>query len=71
MESGAGFLAPQGTATVRVVKERTAENKQSNPWWNEDNCPRLNEYLMNSRYPAVRGKCGESCLELGLDPVPK
>ena len=26
---------------------------------------------MNSRYPYLRGKWDEACLELGLDPVPK
>ena len=26
---------------------------------------------MNSWYPSLRGHCDETCLELGLDPVPK
>ena len=26
---------------------------------------------MNSRYPYLRGKCDEACLELGLDTVTK
>ena len=26
---------------------------------------------MNSRYTYLRGQCGEACLELGLDTVPK
>ena len=25
--------------------------------------------MANSRYPSLRGKCNEACLELGLDPV--
>ena len=26
---------------------------------------------MNSRYPYLIGQCDETCLDLGLDPVPK
>ena len=71
MESGDELSAPQDTATVRVVEERRAENKKSNHWWLEDNWPRLNESLVNSRYPSLRGHFDEACLELGIDPVPK
>ena len=39
--------------------------------WSEANWPSLKEALVNSRYPSLGGQCGESCLELGLDPVPK
>ena len=31
----------------------------------------LKKYLVNSRYPDVRGQYDEACLELGLDTVPK
>ena len=71
MISGAVFLSPLDTATVRVAKERLEAKKQRNSWWTEENWPRLKKYLVNSWYPSVRGKCDESCLQLGLDPVPK
>ena len=71
MELGAELLAPQDTATVRVAEERRAAKKQRNHWWAEANWPRLKEALVNSRYPSLRVKCDEACLELGLDPVPK
>ena len=35
MESCAEFLAPQGTATVRVVEERRSGKKERNHWWSE------------------------------------
>ena len=41
MESGAKFLAPQDTSTVRVVEERHAPKKQRNQWWTETKWPRL------------------------------
>ena len=31
----------------------------------------MNKYVVNSRYPYLRGKCDEDCLELGLDTVTK
>ena len=71
IESGAGLLAPHDTSTFRVTKVRLAAKKQSNSWWTEKNWTRLKKALVNSLYPYVRGQCGESCLELGLDPVPK
>ena len=64
-------MAPKDTSAVRVTKERPAAKKQRISWWTEENLPRLNKSLVNSRYPAVRGKCDEACLELGLDTVPK
>ena len=45
MESGAEFLNPQYTATVRVAKEIPVENKQRNNWRMEENCPRLKKAL--------------------------
>ena len=54
-----------------VAEERRASKKHSNHWWTEANCTRLEEYLVNSQYPYLRGKCGEACLGLGFDPVPK
>ena len=71
MESCAEFLAPQGTATVRVAEERPSGKKKRNHWWSEANWTRLKEALVNSWYPSLRGQCDEACLELGLDPVPK
>ena len=71
IESGAEFLAPQDTSTVRVAEERLAENKQRNYFLTEANWPRLMEALVNSLYPSLRGQCYEACLEIGLDPVPK
>ena len=71
MESGAELLAQQDIATVRVVEERWASNKQRNCCLTEDNWSRLKEALVDSRYPYLRGQCDESCLELGLDTVPK
>ena len=71
MKSGDTFLAPQDIATVRVAKERPVVEKQRNYWWTEEKCLRLKKALANSRYPYLRGKCDEACLELGLDPVPK
>ena len=29
------------------------------------------KYLMNIRYPYLRGQSDEDCWKLGLDPVPK
>ena len=71
MESGAEFLAPYDTDTVRVSEERQEAKKQRNHWWDEANWPRLKEALVNSWYPSLRGQCGEACLELDFDPVPK
>ena len=71
MESGAEFLAPQDTATVRVAKERSAAKKQRNRPWMEANCPRLKEALVDIWYPYLRGQCYEYCLELSFDPIPK
>ena len=31
----------------------------------------MNKDLVNNRYPDVRGQCGEACLGLRFDPVPK
>ena len=71
MESGAELSAQQDTAKVRVTEERRSENKQRNYWWTEANWPRLKGDSVNSRYPYLRGKCDEACLELGLDLAPK
>ena len=71
MESVDEFLALQDKATVRVAEERQAEKKKRNNCWLEANWPRLNEALVNSRYPSLRGQCDIDCLGLGLDPVPK
>ena len=71
MESGAELSALRDTDTVRVAEERQSGNKKRNHWWLEANWPRLKEALVNSRYPSLRGQCDETCLELGLDPVPK
>ena len=71
MEPGAELLAPQDTATVRISEERRAGKKKRDHWLSETNWPRLKEALVNSRYTSLRGKCGEACLELGLDKVPK
>ena len=71
MESGAEFLAPQDTATVRVIEEIQAAKKQRNHWWTEATCPRLKEALVNSQYPSLSVKCDEACLSLGFDQVPK
>ena len=35
MESGAGFSAPQDTATGKVKKYIPAANKQRTSWWTE------------------------------------
>ena len=71
IESGAEFLSPWDTATVRVSEEIQAAKKQSNHWWTEENCTRLKEFLMNSRYPYLIGNFDEACLGLGFDIVPK
>ena len=71
MESGDRFLDPQDTATVRVANEIPVEKKHMTSWWTKENWPRLKKDLVNSRYPDVIGNCDESCLELGLDTVPK
>ena len=71
MESGAEFSAPQYISTGRVAGERPESKKQRNYLWKEENWPSLNKYLVNSRYPYLRGQCDEACLGLGLDPVPK
>ena len=71
MESGAEFLAPQETSTIRVTKERSAAKKHSTSWWTEEKWPRLKKSLVNSRYPSVRVQYDESCLVLVLDPVTK
>ena len=71
IESGDELSAPQDTATVRVAEEIRASKKQRNYWWNEANCQRLKEALVNSRYPYLRGNFDEACLELCLGPVPK
>ena len=71
MESGAELLAPQDTATVRGAEEIPSAKKQRKNWWTEENWPRLKKALVNSRYPAVRGKCDEPCLDLRFDPFPK
>ena len=71
MESGAELLVPQDIATVRFVEERLTAKKQRNYWWTEENWRRLKKALVNIRYPSLRSKSAEACLELGLDPVPK
>ena len=71
MESGAELSALQDTATVRVAEKRRVANKQMNNWCTEANWPRLEEALVNSRFPSLRGQRDEAFLELGFDPVTK
>ena len=54
-----------------MLQKRQAEKKKRNNCWLEANWPRLNEALVNSRYPSLRGNFDEACLELGIDLVPK
>ena len=64
-------MVQQDTETVSFAEEITEAKKQIDYWWNEENWTRLKKYLVNSWYPAVRGKYDEACLKLGLYPVPK
>ena len=55
MASGDELLAPQDIATFRVIEERTAAKKHGNYWLTEENWPRPEKDLVNSRYPYLRG----------------
>ena len=62
MESGSELLSPQDTSKVMISGKIPAAKKHRIFWCTEDNWTRLKKDLVNSRYPAAKGQCDESCL---------